>query len=152
MFRWNLLCFSLRHLPLVLSPGTTKKSLAPSSLHPLFRNLHTLIKFDLGLVFSRLNSPSSISLYSQERCSSPFIIAPVARSLSYWGARNWTQCSLPHQARTEAKTTLLQPRVLLAFFAVMAHYWLMFKQIAIKGKPMCFFLIRVKNKFELPGF
>jgi len=31
MFRWNFLCFSLRLLPLVLSLGTTEKSLAPSS-------------------------------------------------------------------------------------------------------------------------
>lgn len=28
----------------------------------------------LCLLFSRLNSPSSVSLFSQERCSSPFII------------------------------------------------------------------------------
>jgi len=31
MFRWNLLCFSLCPLPLVLSLGTTEKSLALSS-------------------------------------------------------------------------------------------------------------------------
>jgi len=31
MFRSNFLCFSLRPLPLVLSLGTTEKSLAPSS-------------------------------------------------------------------------------------------------------------------------
>ena len=31
MFRWNFLCFSLCPLPLVLSLGTTEKSLAPSS-------------------------------------------------------------------------------------------------------------------------
>jgi len=30
MFRWNFLCFSLRPLPLVLSLGTTERSLAPS--------------------------------------------------------------------------------------------------------------------------
>jgi len=30
-FRWNFLCFSLCPLPLVLSLGTTEKSLAPSS-------------------------------------------------------------------------------------------------------------------------
>jgi len=31
MFRWNFLCFSLSPLPLVLSLGTTEKSLALSS-------------------------------------------------------------------------------------------------------------------------
>jgi len=31
MFSWNLLCFSLCPLPLVLLLGTTEKSLAPSS-------------------------------------------------------------------------------------------------------------------------
>ena len=31
MFRWNFLCFSFCPLPLVLSLGTTEKSLAPSS-------------------------------------------------------------------------------------------------------------------------
>ena len=44
MFRGNLLCFSLCPLPLVLSLGTTEKSLAPSSLHPPFRYLCTLIR------------------------------------------------------------------------------------------------------------
>ena len=34
MFRWNFLCFSFCLLPLVLSLGTTGKSLAPSSWHP----------------------------------------------------------------------------------------------------------------------
>ena len=38
-FRRNFLCFSLCPLPLVLSLGTTEKSLAPSSLHPPCRHL-----------------------------------------------------------------------------------------------------------------
>ena len=36
---WNFLCFSLCPLPLVLSLGTTEKSLAPSSRHPPLRYL-----------------------------------------------------------------------------------------------------------------
>ena len=44
MFRWSLLCFNLCPLPLGLSLGTTEKSLAPSSLYPLFRYLCTLIR------------------------------------------------------------------------------------------------------------
>ena len=39
MFSWNFLCFSLCPLPLVLSLGTTEKSLAPSSWHPPWRYL-----------------------------------------------------------------------------------------------------------------
>ena len=37
MLRGNLLCFSVCPLPLVLSVGTTEKTLAPSSLHSPFR-------------------------------------------------------------------------------------------------------------------
>ena len=39
MFRRNFLCFSLCPLPLVLSLGTTEKSLVPSSWHAPFRYL-----------------------------------------------------------------------------------------------------------------
>ena len=39
IFRRNFLCFSLCPLPLVLSLGTTEKSLAPSSWHPPCRYL-----------------------------------------------------------------------------------------------------------------
>lgn len=34
MLKWNFLCFNVCPLPLVISLGTTKKSLAPSSLLP----------------------------------------------------------------------------------------------------------------------
>jgi len=44
MSRWNCLCCSLCPLPLVLSQGTTEKSLAPSCLHPPFRYLYKLMK------------------------------------------------------------------------------------------------------------
>lgn len=44
MFRQNLLCSILFPLPLVLLPGTTERSLAPCSLHPLFRYLYTLMR------------------------------------------------------------------------------------------------------------
>lgn len=37
MFMWSFLCSSLNLLPLVLSLGTTEKSLIQSSLHPPFR-------------------------------------------------------------------------------------------------------------------
>jgi len=60
----NLLCFDFCQLPMVLPLGTTEKNLAPSSLHLHFRNLYTLLRSPLGLLSSRLNSPSSLSLSS----------------------------------------------------------------------------------------
>ena len=74
MFRGKPPCFSLCPLPLVLSLRTTKKSLAPSSLHPPFRYLYQLVRSPLSFLVSRLNSPSSLSLASHVRCSTPFII------------------------------------------------------------------------------
>ena len=60
MFKQSLLCFSLLPLPLVLSLGATEKTLAPSSLHPLFRHFCTLMR-SLRDLFSRVNCPSSLS-------------------------------------------------------------------------------------------
>ena len=74
IFRQNLLCFCLCPLPLVLSLGTNVKSLARSCLHPSFRYLYTLIRYHPRFLFSRLNNPCSLSLSSQERCSSPSVI------------------------------------------------------------------------------
>ena len=57
MFRRNFLCFSFCALPLVLSLGTSEKSLAP----PL-RYLQAFIRSPPSLLFFRLNKPSSLSL------------------------------------------------------------------------------------------
>lgn len=59
-------------VPCLLS-GNTKKNLAPFSLHLPFRYLYRLIKSLLSCFFSRLNSPSSPSFFSEERCSKPFV-------------------------------------------------------------------------------
>jgi len=59
MLRRNLPHFNLCLLPLVLSLGTTEKSLDPSSLQLLFRSLYTLTRCPLSLLFSRLKNPSS---------------------------------------------------------------------------------------------
>ncbi|KAK4832342.1 hypothetical protein QYF61_021871 [Mycteria americana] len=102
MFRGNLLCFRLCPLPLVLSPGTNARSLAPFSLHPPFKYLYILMRSIPGLLFSRLNNPRSLSLSAQERCSKPFIIifmalywthSSMSMSRLYCGAQNWTQHS-----------------------------------------------------------
>jgi len=101
MFKWSSLCLSLCPLPLVLSVGTTERSLAPSSLLlPTQVFVHT-DEITPSLLFSRLSSPSIPSLSSYDRCSSPFIILVAfrwshpSRSMShlYWGAQCWTQQS-----------------------------------------------------------
>ena len=53
------------------SLGTPGKSLAPSSAFPPFRYLYALLEIPLSLLFSRLNSPTSVSTYSYETCSVP---------------------------------------------------------------------------------
>lgn len=72
LFKWNLSYFSLCLLSLVLSLGTTVKSLDPP-LH-LPSGIHTHWQdAPLSVPFSRLNSSSSPSLLSHERCYSPLI-------------------------------------------------------------------------------
>ena len=65
-------------VPPVLSLGTTEKSLAPSSSHPFFWH-PSFVHFGKIPPVSRLNGPSSLSLCSYERCTSPFIIFMVLR-------------------------------------------------------------------------
>ena len=64
VFSWSFLCFSLCPLPLVLSLGTTGKSLAPSSWPPPCRYLEAFLRSPRSLLFSRLNKPSYLSLSS----------------------------------------------------------------------------------------
>lgn len=90
----HLLCFSLCHCLFSCHWASLKRAC-----------LHLLHTLPLGTywwdppwtLFSRLNSLSSLSLSSCERCSSPFIIfaalywslSTVSMSLLYWGAQNW---------------------------------------------------------------
>lgn len=98
-FKWNFLQFKLCTLPLSHPLDTTEKTLSPSPLLLLTRHQSTLIKFPLSLL-SRLNSPSSLSLSSYFRYSSPLIIFLALQSTSsiksmclwYWEAWNWIQC------------------------------------------------------------
>jgi len=57
VFRWNFLCFSLCPLPLVLSLGTTEKSLAPSSRHPPSRYLSAFLRSLLQAKQAQLPQP-----------------------------------------------------------------------------------------------
>lgn len=91
-FRGSLLCFSECPSPLVLSLGTTAKSLAPSFS----------LKFLLSMPFSGLNSPNSQPfLFSEMLQSLRSVCIPSLVSLQYvqyaWGSQLWTQysrCSL----------------------------------------------------------
>jgi len=109
MFGGNLLCFILCLLTLVLSLGTTEKSLAASSLCSPFRYLYTLMRSHQSLLFSRFNSPSSLSLSLSERCSSALIIFVAlcwtlsSMSLSLCTGEPRTGCRTPGMALTSAK-------------------------------------------------
>ena len=99
MFRWNLPSSSLDPMPLVPAAGTTEKRLALSSLNPPYMSIYTLIRYPLSLLFSKVKSPSSLSLSSQERCSCPLImfmtlhwtISIMFMSLFYRGTQKRTQ-------------------------------------------------------------
>ena len=71
--RWSLPHFSLCPLPLVLSLGTTEKSLAPFSLQFSVRYLYSLIRSPWAF-----SSPGwTVPFHPYERCSSPLIISMV---------------------------------------------------------------------------
>jgi len=106
----NLPSFSLKPRPLALSlPALVKRSL-PSFLAGPFRYWKAVIRSSQSLLFSRLNRPNSLSLSSQQSCSSPQIIfaassgpAPTAPCLSHTeGSR--ARC------RTPGKVSLEQSR------------------------------------------
>ena len=78
---------SLKPLPLVLSLQALLKSLAPSFLQAPFRYWKAAIRSPHSLLFSRLNSSRSLSLFSQPRCSSPHIF--VVALLPIKPRRKW---------------------------------------------------------------
>ena len=70
----HLLSFSLKPLPFVLSLHALVKSPSPAFLQAQFKYWMVVVRSPHRLLFSRLNSPNSLSLSSQQRCSSPRII------------------------------------------------------------------------------
>ena len=99
-----------------------------------------------NLLFSSLNKPSSLSLSSLERCSSPLITfaallwtcsnkqIPTLLVLGTPGLDTLLQMG-PHRAEeretipslsSAATLLLMQPRILSAFQAASAHCWLMY--------------------------
>jgi len=128
-------------LPVAPCPTTThhQKEPSPNNLTP-FRYLQTVLRCPLSPLFSRLNSPRTLSLPSYGRCSRPCIILVALcctlsrRSLSSlnWGAQNWTQCSRCGLKGAEQRGRItfldllamlcaLHPRVPLALLATRAH-------------------------------
>ena len=110
MFKWNSLYFNLCPLPLVLSLGTSKKSLAPSPLLLALHQVSTHIdKILLSLPFSRLNSSSSLNLTSHDRYPKS-LLTPVCPCLLHWGAQEWTpalqMCLSPVLSRGEGSPPL----------------------------------------------
>lgn len=126
MFRWNLIHFKLFPFSLTLLLGTTGKIEAPSSSFPSIRKLFILhCKIFWSLPFSRLNSPSSLSLSSNERCSYSSNIFVVlhhtysSKSLSflYWEPRLDTVFQMfPQQCWIGRKDHLSHPAGIGMFF------------------------------------
>ena len=96
-FKWNFLYFNLCFSPLVLLLHITK-SLTLSSLLAPIRHLYTLVRSCLSLLFSRLNSPSSLSLSWYIWCSELLIIIE---------ALGWTcsSMSVPHLSQEDQDWT-----------------------------------------------
>lgn len=148
VFRWNRLCSNLFPLPLLLSLGATEKSLALSSVRLPFRYLYTLIRFPWGFSFLSWTATSLPTFPHGREGPSPLIIqqflcwnlSSIPMSVLYWRAQNWTQYfrygfTNPHERGRItslyllAVLVLMQPRILLSFFAARAHCWLMFNLI-----------------------
>ena len=88
--KYFFLISNLNLLSLVLSPQTLLKSLSPSSLLFSLRHWQVAPRSPQNLLFFMLNSPSSLSLSSQERCSIPWIIFVAF----LWTHSNWRMLPL----------------------------------------------------------
>jgi len=73
----NPLSFSLKPLPLVLSLHDLVKSPSPAFSQPAFSYWMAAVRPPRSLLSSRLTSPSSRSLSSQEECSSARTVASI---------------------------------------------------------------------------
>jgi len=92
--------------PLVLSPQTLLKSLPPSSLKPFFRHREDVLRSLQSPLFCRMNSPSSLSMFSQETCSTPWLIFCGPLRTPHLEAVLQVR---PHQHRAEGQAHLPQP-------------------------------------------
>lgn len=128
MFKWYFM-YNLCPLPIPLSLGTTKSLSLLSSFSPIRYIRYTLMRSpSLSFLISKLNSSSSHSLSSQERCSNKTVIlgalhwtlSSTSMPLLCWGALDWTEHSRRGFTTTKQRgriTSLpMQPGVRLAFF------------------------------------
>lgn len=125
--------FPCAHYLLSCQQTRLERAYLHPSLHSLFNYLYTLIN---PLSFLSSNSPSSLSLSSYERCSSPLIIFlafcwtlfSIFRSALYWRAQNgkqYSRCGLTTEEQRckimsldqLAILCLMHPTKLLAYFA-----------------------------------
>jgi len=130
----NLPSFSLKPLSFVLLQEALLKSLSHPFLQAYFTYWKAAVRSPCSLLFSRLNSPNSLSLSSQERCSSPHIIFVALlctrsnRSMSFLCRRlqswmqdcRWGLTRAEQRGRTPsldllAMLLLMRPKVQLAF-------------------------------------
>lgn len=123
-------CGPLLH---VLSLGVTEKSLAPPSFLLPSSCSHTWLRPCLSLLFSRLNSPSSLCLPSYDRCSHSIIIfmglcwtcCSTSVNLLFWGAQH-SRCVLPGLSKGEEYfPPTYQQYCLWVIFVTRAYCWLM---------------------------
>ena len=138
----NLPLFCLKPSPLVVSLQALVSSPSAAFLWASVRYWQAALRSACSLLFSRLISPNSLSLSSEERGSSPLIIfmassgpAPTSPCLFLcWGLQSWTQDSGWGVTRAEqrgrilsltllATLLLVQHRIWLAFWAVSAYWW-----------------------------
>lgn len=98
-FKGSLLYFSLWQSPLVISQGTTEKSLA-LSLCPLFRHWYPVIRPSLNLLFSRWNGPSSsrlkreLKLHNGARFADIFVTSTWSKFVSKYIYKIWIYLTL----------------------------------------------------------
>lgn len=99
----------------------------PSPLHPSLQVLICIVEMPLSLLF-RLNSPSSPSCSSQERCSSSFtIVVSLCWTLPsvtvFRGVQTWTQCSWFGLPSAERKEELPDTRAFGSFPGNLLSCW-----------------------------
>ena len=117
MFRGNLLCFRFGLLLWSCHWAPLKRAWHYSFCPLSFQAFIHIDEIPLSLLFSRLNSPSSLSLSPQEKRSSPFIVlvaihctlSSMATSHFCWGAQNWTQLSRRGLTSAEGRGRITSP-------------------------------------------
>lgn len=128
-FLMYYLYFHLCPLPFVLSVGTTEKSGSLFSIpsHHVF--IIHIVGFPPSLLFSMLNSSSSLSLYSYVIHFKPLIIfmalhwthSSLSMSLLYWVDQTWSQHSSRGLTRAEQRGMITSLNLLAILFLISSY-------------------------------